>query len=274
MNLCQGKKSNKGVTVKYVLVLLCLASVACSRIGTGELGLVLDFNRQIKPEAVVNSWEFHILDTLYVVDSSQIRVPIKDIRAKDIDGILFQDIDAQVTYNLNPKGATRFYELTKEVDYTDKNEYTLGLKVVAKEARNVLIKTFTEFKASQVNTEKTLLETTMLKLLTEELNKRYPDTFVITDVNIDSAQLDPNVEKVLQAQALIDSEKRTIQSRMELQKKQSELLDMELMEIRATASKIGISVSDMLRYKNEKERNRVLSEMARNNQNTQIQIKD
>lgn len=264
--------------MKYVLILcLLLPSItACSRVGTGEVGILLDFSRQVQPMPVVNEWEVHILDTLHVVDASQVRVPVSDVRAKDVDGILFQDIDAQVTYNLVPTGAPKFYELTKEIDQPKETGYepTLGFRVVGKEARNALIKTFSLFKASQVNTDKALLEKKLAELLTEELTLRYPNTFVITDVNIDSAQLDPNVEKVLQSQALIDSERRTIESRLQLQKKQSELLDQELIEIRSTAAKVGISVAELLKYKNEKERNRVLSEMARNNTNTQVQVRE
>lgn len=263
--------------MKLILFLLVISSVACTRVGTGELGIVLDFNKQVKPDPVVNSWELHFIDTLYVVDSSAIRIPISDVRAKDIDGILFQDIDAQVTYNILPKGAVNFYAKTKEIDYSkESGESTLGMRLVGKEARNALGKTFTEFKANQVNTDKAAIEKAMKERLTTELNILYPDTFQITDVNIDSAQLDANVEKVLQAQALIDSEKRTIQSRMELQKKQSELLDQELQEIKVTATRAGIPVSDMLKYKNDKERNRVLSEFARNasSGNTQVQVKE
>lgn len=258
----------------FLLVLLVL-TVACGRVGTGEVGILLSWDKQVQPNPIQNSVEITFLDEMYVVDNTQVRIPVTNVKAKDIDGILFQDIDAQVTYNTIPQGAVDFYKLTKELDSLEGfDNYVIGARVIEKESKNALIKVFTKFKASQVNTEKSSIEKALLEELTIELNKRFPNTFLIVDINIDSAQLDPNVEKVLQSQALLDSEKRTISSKMELQKKHSELLDSEIAEMKNTASKAGISVADLMKYKNDKEKNRVLSELARNGNNTQIQIKE
>ena len=254
-------------------ILLFTTLSSCSRVGTGEIGIVLDVMKQVKDEPVVNSFEFHLFDDLIVVDGTQVRTPVENVKAKDIDGILFEDIDAQVTYNVNPKGAVEFFKLTKEIDYTNEGSY-VGFRLMTKEAKNALVKVFTQFKAIQVNTEKSLIEEKLKSLLSEELNKKYPNTFIITDVNIDSAQLDKSVEAVLQNQALIDSEKRTVASQIELQKMKSNMLDQELIEMKASAVKAGISVSDLMKYKNDKERNRVLSELARGNASTQIQVQE
>jgi hypothetical protein len=259
--------------MKFVLLFLLVTMIGCSRVGTGEVGVLLSWDKQLQSDPVVNSIEVHVLDTLFIIDSTQVRVPIQNIKAKDSDGILFQDIDAQITFNVTPQGAVDFYRLTKEIEYVD-GESVVGARVIEKEAKNALVKTFTLFKANQVNTDKSSVEQKLLQLLTEELERRYPKTFVIVDVNIDSAQLDPNVEKVLQSQALIDSEKRIMESKAELQIKQSSLLDEEISQMKATANKTGISLVELMKYKNEKERNKVLSEMAKNNGNTQIQVKE
>lgn len=260
--------------VTIIVIALGLAGTSCTRVGTGELGIVLDFNKEVKQMPVLNSWEFHFLDTLYVVDSTQVRLMITDVKAKDMDGILFKEIDAQITYNLNPNGVVNFYKQTREIDKTEEGDKILGGRVVLKEARNALVKTIVQFKASQVNTDKSALEAKLKEILTAELNARFPDTFEITDVNIDSAQLDTNVEKVLQAQALLDSEKRTMESRLELQKKQQEVLEQELIGLKQMAIKAGISVETLLKYRTETERNKALAEMARNQGNVQVQVKD
>lgn len=223
----------------------------------------------------MNEWELHFLDTLHVVDGTQVRLSVTDIKAKDVDGILFQDIDAQITYNLNPKGVIEFYRQTREIDRNEDGDAVLGFRVVGKETRNAIVKTIVQFKAAEVNTNKSALEAKLKEILTAELQSRFPDTFEITDVNIDSAQLDSNVEKVLQAQALLDSEKRTMESRLELQKKQQEVLEQELVALRAMAVKAGISVETLLKYRTDTERNKALAEMARNSgSNVQIQVKE
>lgn len=264
----------KTLLVIVSIVLTVILTTSCSRVGTGELGLVFGLNKQIMPNPVVNDWEVTFLDSMTIVDSSQIRLQIENVSAKDIDGILFRDIDAQVTFDLNPAGAVNYYKQTTDITRLPDGTICLGCAVVSKEAKNALIKTFTVFKAGQVQSDKKSMEDKLKELLMIELHARYPDGFNIRDVNIDSAQLDANVEKVLQAQALIDSEKRTIESRTELQTKLSALLNQELTEMKNTAREVGISVSELMKYKNDKERNKVLSEMARNNSNTQVQIKE
>lgn len=265
----------KGFLVGLLLVVSAVGMMGCTRVGTGELGIVLDVNKEVKAMPVMNSWELHILDTLHVVDATQVRLMVTDVKAKDIDGILFQDIDAQITYNLNSKGVIDFYRKTREIDLDSDNNKVLGFRVVSKEARNALVKTIVQFKANQVNTDKATLEAKLKEILTAELEARFPDTFEITDVNIDSAQLDQNVEKVLQAQALLDSEKRTMESRLELQKKQQEVLEQELIGLRIMAAKAGISVETLLKYRTETERNKALAEMARNSgANVQVQVKE
>jgi len=260
--------------MKLLLCSFLVLTVGCSRVGTGEIGIVFGWDKQIKNEPITNAIEIHVLDDLLIVDSTQIRVPVENAKAKDIDGILFQDIDVQVTYNISPQGAVDFYKQTKEIDRSPEGDNVVGFKFITKESKNALTKTFTQFKANQVNTEKSLVENKLKEILQAELEVRYAKVFTITDVNIDSAQLDQNVEKVLQSQALLDSEKRTMQSKTELQIKQSEMLDKEIQDMKNTANKVGISVSDLMKYKNDKERNRVLSELARNNTNTQVQVKE
>lgn len=258
----------------FLVIFLGVAVSSCTRVGTGEIGIVVDYMKQIKNEPVVNTFEIHLLDELVVVDGTQVRVPVENVKAKDVDGILFEDIDAQITYNVDPLGAVEFFKVTKEIDHTDEGSF-VGFRFVTKEAKNALVKTFTQFKAIQVNTEKSTIEEKLKQMLTDELDKRYPNTFKITDVNIDSAQLDQSVESVLQNQALIDSEKRTVESQIELQKMKSKMLDEELIELKTSANKAGISINDLMRYKNDKERNRVLSELARTGgTNTQVQIKE
>ena len=83
-----------------------------------------------------------------------------------------------------------------------------------------------------------------------------------------------NVEKVLQAQALLDSESRLMGAKMMIQKQQNELLKIELGEMKEIAAKIGVNVNDIMKYRNDKDRNRVLSELSKNSPGTQVQIKE
>jgi hypothetical protein len=59
-----------------------------------------------------------------------------------------------------------------------------------------------------------------------------------------------------------------------IQKQQNELLKIELGEMKEIAAKIGVNVNDIMKYRNDKDRNRVLSELSKNSPGTQVQIKE
>lgn len=266
--------------MKFIALMLAgLTLASCSRVGTGDIGILVRLDKTVDHKAITNSVEMTFLDSVLIVDGTQVRVLAENVKSKDIDGILFVDIDAQATYNTNPQGAIEFYMKTREIDCVVQNEGSgcidvLGHRIVKQELINSIVKAFTKFKALDVNVNKAAIEKEVSQTLQEKLNSLYKNSFEITNVNINSAQLDPSVERVLQTQALLDSEKRLISSKLELQIQQSGLFDKELMDLKNTASKIGVSVSDLLKYKNDKERNKVLSELVKNNANTQLQIKE
>lgn len=240
-----------------------------SRIGTGEIGLKIFWDKTISDYPLTNTVEVTVLDSVIVLDATQVRVLIENVKAKDKVGTLFSDIDAQITYSLNPAGVVAFYRATREVDAN-----VLGYELIKQDSKNSIVKSFTQFDAIVVNTDKSSIEEAIKESLQKSLDKKFPNTFIITNVNINSAQLDPNVEKVMQNMALLESEKRLINSKIELQKQQSELLDKEMIDLKNTAVKSGVSVKDLLDYRTQKDRNKVLGELAKNNSNVQVQVKE
>ena len=262
-----------------ILALLSLTILSCTRVSTGELGIKRDFWGEVSDEVVTQGLPITILSDITVIDATQVRVMANDVKAKDIDGILFSDIDVQAVYNVKKDGAIKFYKQTREVDCVRENdsrscENVLGYRVIHQELVNSVSKAVNKFKSNDVNTNKQAIEEEVKNVLVEKLESLYPGSFEVTNVNINSAQLDPSVERVLQAQALLDSEKRLMSSRMELQTQQTELLKKELSEMKDIASKSGISLVELMRFRNEKERIKVMSEFAKNSPNVQLQLKD
>jgi hypothetical protein len=261
------------------LSMIMLATSACTRVQTGEIGINKSINGEVSDSPVNTGLSLTIFDTIVVVDATQVRVLADNIKAKDMDGVLFSDIDVQATYNVESQGAIAFYKKTREVDRVcDKDnqqcDNVLGYKLVQQELINAVSKSINKFKANQVNTNKVEIEAAIKAILTEKLEALYPNAFDVTNVNLNSAQLDPSVERVLQAQALLESEKRLSSIKLDVQNQQTELLQKELEDMKTIAAKAGIAVKDLMHYRNTKEYNRVLSEFAKNNGNTQIQVRD
>lgn len=252
---------------------LAALSMGCTRISTGELGLRHSFSGQIQDSVATTGFEMTVFESVTVIDATQARVLANDIRAKDVDGVLFSDIDVQATYNIKESGEVAFYKKTKEIDCVKQNdgspcENVLGFNLVKQELVNATAKAITKFKASDVNTNKIAIEEELKKILTEKLEARFAGAFEVTNVNINSAQLDASVERVLQAQALLDSEKRLMSAKLEIQNQQTELLRREMAEMKEIASKSGVKVGEVMTFRNDKERNRLLSEFAKNNSAT------
>lgn len=262
-----------------ILILISLTILSCTRVSTGELGIERNWGGEVQDDIITKGNTITILSNVIVVDATQVRVLANDVRAKDIDGVLFSDIDVQATYNVKKEGAINFYKQTKEVDCLRDTagsscEYVLGYKLIHQELVNATSKGVNKFKSNEINTNKQSIEEEVKEILIAKLELLYPGAFDVTNVNINSAQLDPSVERVLQAQALLDSEKRLISSKMELQTQQTELLKKELAEMKEIATKSGISLVELMKFRNEKDRIKVMSEFAKNSPNVQLQLKD
>jgi hypothetical protein len=258
----------------WFLMALVLAS-GCTRVKQGELGIVSHFSGTVSDEAAHPGFNMTIFDSIETVDATEVRVPMTGLTPKDKDGVL---VTAAVTatYRINTEKAVAFFKQTHEVDQVKENESTitvLGYRVLEQETNNATQKAFSEFAVSEIVPRKMEMEKRLKELLQQKIDARYADAFIIVNVNINETRLGEAVELVLQSQAIAKSQKQLLELQKDLSEQETALLNKKFEGMKKVAGAAGIPVDKVMEYKLREQYNNVLSEMAKNHSNTQVQVK-
>jgi hypothetical protein len=261
--------------MKHVLfALMVLVTVGCTRVGQGEFGIVQHFGGSIDDAAAGPGFNMTVLDSIIKVDGTEVRVPMKDLNPKDKDGVLFT-IDLTVTYKVNPDKGIAFYKQTHEVDKVQQNEdleNTLGFKIMEDTVSNSVNKAFQAFAVSEIGARRSEIEEGMKKILQEKIDSRYADAFTVVNVNINRTKLGDAVEAVLQSQAIAKSQRVLLELQQQLADKQTDLIEKKMEGLKRVASKTGIATEKLIDFKLREQYNEVLSELAKNHGDTQVQV--
>lgn len=260
---------------KFILAILCVASVGCTRVHQGELGIISHLGGGVADEAAHPGFNMTVLDSIQCVDATEVRVSRMGITPKDKDGVLVTT-NVLATYRINPDKAIAFYKQTHEIDDVKENEsviHVLGYQVLEQEITNATQKAFSEFLVSDMVPKKAEMEARLKAILQEKLDKRYADAFLVNNVNINETRLGDAVESVLQAQAIAKSQRQLLELQQQLAEKESELILKKMEGLKSISTKTGIPVDRLIEFKLREQYNNVLSELAKSHGNTQIQVK-
>lgn len=268
----------KRLILIFILLLSCVYFTGCSRVDTGDIGIGKgSFSGKIESDYYDQGFYFTPLTSLTRVDATEVRIEFNDLTPKDSNNIKFRDVDLTIPFKIKKEKAIEFYKKTKEIDVVqqnnDKKTRVLGYRKVKNKLKSVIVKSFAKYKYQDFISDRTELEETIKKLSQKAVDNIIPDTFIIGDVDTTTINLDESVEMALQDKALIAMKKKLLIDRKDLMLKEMEIQDLELSKLKQNAKNAGISLKDLMDYCIRQERNSVLSELAKSNSNTQIQIR-
>ena len=100
--------------MKRILTLSVLAAAVlatgCTRIETGEVGLRVGFDRQVKTEELLpGSFNQVIIGDVITFPTKEITVKVEDMTPLAKDNSTMKDFDAMITYNLNQAQVAEIY---------------------------------------------------------------------------------------------------------------------------------------------------------------------
>ena len=268
---------NKIKTLSIMLSLLFLT--ACGKgVETGDIAITSGvFSKKIDSEYKGPGWHLGPLTNFLIVDATEVRIEFENLTPKDANNIKFRDVDITVAFKINREKAVEFYKATKEVDSVKQNDgYTnvLGYKKMKNKLKSVIIKSFAKHPYQKFMRNREILENEIRILGQAAAEEIYPEAFVVGQVDTTTINLDEQVERALQDKAIISMKKKLILDREELMLKEVELQKKELETLKKVAQSAGISLESLLEYNVKREKNSVMSELAKSNSNIQVQVKD
>ena len=216
----------------------------------GHVGLKIgSFSQAYAKDLLEQGRSFNFMTTVKNIKAQQISIDVKDLRPKDKDGILFEDMDFSVFVKLNqanPAAIIDFIRTTGDITKTKDDSFSVGLNNVAKESRAAIPRAVHELSSKDIMDDKTKLEDLAKKEVQQALDAKYPGVFVVSDTNVYSVTYNPAVESSIQASAVKEAQKKTMEIESSQIEQKKQLMIQQFSTLKQVSQVTGISIDQIL----------------------------
>lgn len=231
-----------------LMVVSLLTLTGCTRIEEGNYGVLQNWDRSYV-NAPVTGVEFEVLGTLTEVYGRERLIQVQDVRPKDKENVMLQDLDLTVSFRSNPNKAVEFLrqrqDLVRPSDL--RGVAVLGETYVRKDAQSVIGETVRRFTSEEILNNKRGLEEAFRTDLQQELDTLYgKDVFFIDEVKISNIIVAPSIEERIQAVALINAEKTKAEATARVLEVRQDIQTREMRLIAEVAKASGLTVDQVL----------------------------
>lgn len=172
--------------ISAIVAALSLAT-GCTRIETGEVGLRVGFDKQVKTEELLpGSFNQTIIGSVMTFPVKEVAVKVEDMTPLAADNSTMKDFDAIVIYNINQSQAAEIYNSKNKSfhAYHDGDTY-LMYNYIFNAARNAIYKSARKYEALNMADNRGLMEQEIKENIVKTLSDEKLDgTIMISQVLI------------------------------------------------------------------------------------------
>lgn len=225
--------------MKRILTLSVLAAAVlatgCTRIETGEVGLRVGFDKQVKNEELLpGSFNQTIVGDVLTFPVKEVAVKVDDITPQASDNSTMKDFDLTVIYNINPSQIAEIYNSKNKSFHAVHNGDTyLMYNYIFNAARNATYKAARKYEALNMGDNRTTMEADIKDSITKTLaDEKLDNSITITQVLIRS---------IIPADSVVDSANELVRAKNETKQKEAEVrtAKLEAERIQALAQNAG-----------------------------------
>lgn len=228
---------------KITACLLLVGTAACSRVETGTVAVVRNFDKTIEmQEALPGNTVWTVFSDAIDVQTKDIEVDVTDMRPLAADNSTVQDFDLSVIYSINPQMAADLY-VDKSGGFHSMaadGDLLLMYNFIHQVARNAAYKAARQYKSLELSDNRPSMEAFIVEQMNQALNEEKGLEGAITVSQVLIRNIQP-------ATAIVDSANEFIRSQNELKKKQVEL---ETARVEADRIKALSQNQDAIEYMN------------------------
>jgi regulator of protease activity HflC (stomatin/prohibitin superfamily) len=153
-----------------VLAVSILAT-GCSRIETGEVGVRIGFDKQVKPgELTAGSFNQTLIGDVLTFPVKDVAVQVENMTPLAKDNSTMKDVDMVVIYSINPSQVSELYTTkNKSFHAVNKEDTLLMYNYIFQAARNGLYKATREYEALDMNDNRAAIEQKVREAMTSTL---------------------------------------------------------------------------------------------------------
>ena len=220
--------------MKTVLKISAIAAAlslvtGCTRIETGEVGLRVGFDKQVKTEELLpGSFNQTLVGSVMTFPVKEVAVKIDDLTPLAADNSTMKDFDAIVIYNINQAQVAEIYNSKNKSFHANHNGDTLLMyNYIFNAARNAAYKVARRYESLKMADNRAEIEQLVRAEIVQQLNAEK----LGTAINVSQVL----VKQVIPADNIVNSANALVQAQNENKKKAVEVSTAKLEAERISA---------------------------------------
>jgi regulator of protease activity HflC (stomatin/prohibitin superfamily) len=205
-------------TVIAMCVLGLFALQGCERISTGEVGVRVGFDKQVKPgELMPGSFNQVIIGDVLTFPVKDVNVALDNMTPVAKDNSTMKDLDAVIVYNINPNQVSELYATKNRAFHAlDKSgDVLLMYNYIVQNARNAIYKAARKYEALDMADNRSEMET----FIREEIIRNLAEEKLDGVLNITQVL----IRNVVPADTVVQSANDLVRAKNELKQKEIEV---------------------------------------------------
>lgn len=218
---------SRGIVVTGVLTAVAVAVgvtalFSLKRIETGEVGVRVNFSKQVLPgELQPGTWNQTLIGDVLTFPVKDVNVTLENMTPVAKDNSTMKDFDATVVYSINPSQVSELYSTKNRAFHvTDKTgDVYLMYNYVVQNARNAIYKAARKYEALDMADSRTDMES----FIKEEVIRNLAEEKLDGSINITQVL----IRNVVPADSVVASANELVRAKNELKQKEIEVKTAE-----------------------------------------------
>ncbi len=203
----------------FTLSILAAAVLAtgCTRIETGEVGVRVGFDKQVKPgELLPGSFNQTMIGDVLTFPVKDVNVTLNDMTPVAKDNSTMKDFDAVIVYNINPQQVAELYSTKNKSFHAEHRGDTYVMyNYIVQNARNAVYKAARKYEALDMTDNREQMEQQVREEITRNLAEEKLDgSITISQVLI---------RNIVPADSVVESANALVRAKNEYKQKEVEV---------------------------------------------------
>jgi regulator of protease activity HflC (stomatin/prohibitin superfamily) len=211
---------NRVIKLSIVAAAVALTS-ACTRIETGEVGVRVGFDKQVKSgELLPGSFNQTLIGEVLTFPIKDVNVTLNDMTPVAKDNSTMKDFDAVVVYNINPQQVAELYSTKNKSFHAEfKGDTYVMYNYIVQNARNAIYKAARKYEALDMADARSDMET----FIKEEIVRNLREEKLDASITISQVL----IRNVVPADSVVASANELVKAKNELKQKEVEVKTAE-----------------------------------------------
>lgn len=208
--------------VKLSLIAGAVAlTTACTRIETGEVGVRVGFDKQVKSgELLPGSFNQVLIGDVLTFPVKDVNVVLENMTPVAKDNSTMADFDAVIVYNINQSQVAELYSSKNKSFHAEhKGDVYLMYNYIVQNARNAIYKAARKYEALDMADNRTEME----NYIKDEIIRNLAEEKLDGSLNISQVM----IRNVVPAASVVDSANALVRAKNELKQKEVEVKTAE-----------------------------------------------